>query len=443
MEGLSNGKYNDGFFWICQKYGFLPQKDPLKKLPNRYYKLQIIIENMPINIKGTYSDLSGHLAYPNDLKCVVKNMPNYISIIKKEDDIFVIQALFRAYTFLASAYLLSPAYHHFKETGKYGKAEPILPNNIAAPLCYVANKLKVFPWQDYHYSYSLGNYIKKDSTKGFDWSNLDMAIKYSGKRHEIGFIMVHVDIVSHSPKLIESINETLLGLKNKNIDQLISGLKLNCQTMKKINDRRKQMWSASDPKKYNDFRIFIMGIKGNKDIFGNGVIYEGVSNEPKQYRGQTGAQDNIIPTEDIFTGLINYYPKNKLTEYLFDLRNYRPVVAQEFFKDLEKESTNMFKKIKEITGDKGLVHLLTIINEIYNFRNGHWQFVQKYIMINTKYDQATGGTPITTWIPNQLEAALKYMEEIIKEINISNLNDEDIKIFNNIAQLFKTKKEKF
>ena len=57
--------------------------------------------------------------------------------------------------------------------------------------------------------------------------------------------------------------------------------------------------------------------------------------------------------------------------------------------------------------------LCDVIEEIYHFRNGHWQFVQKYIMANTKYAVATGGTPITTWLINQIEACIKIQNDII------------------------------
>ena len=62
---------------------------------------------------------------------------------------------------------------------------------------------------------------------------------------------------------------------------------------------------------------------------------------------------------------------------------------------------------KDVTG---LCYLLGILEEIYHFRNGHWQFVQKYIMQNTAYPKATGGTPITQWIPNQIKAVLSAMK---------------------------------
>ena len=49
-----------------------------------------------------------------------------------------------------------------------------------------------------------------------------------------------------------------------------------------MNSRRREMWKASRWNHYNDFRVFIMGVKGNEELFGDGVIYEGVWDEPKR-----------------------------------------------------------------------------------------------------------------------------------------------------------------
>jgi hypothetical protein len=89
---------------------------------------------------------------------------------------------------------------------------------------------------------------------------------------------------------------------------------------------------------------------------------------------------------------------------LSDLRNYY------------KEKP-LFKQLIEAGSYEGLVYLLKIVNEVYLFRNGHWQFVQKYIMSNTKYAFATGGTPITSWLINQIEAVLEYERVIIEYLN--------------------------
>ena len=59
------------------------------------------------------------------------------------------------------------------------------------------------------------------------------------------------------------------------------------------------------------------------------------------------------------------------------------------------------------------------------FRKKHWNLTKKYIIENTKHPVATGGTPITTWLPNQLGATLEYMQEVIDNIKIYELDSED------------------
>ena len=405
-------RYSDSFFEVNHLNGFLPKKSPLAVLPERYSELQVLIDEMPIK-KANGQD--GLLAIEGAIEDAVKKLKNYKDVVKNEDDIFINQALFRAYAFLTSAYLLAPSHFSFQKTKKYGKAHRILPSQLSEPFVLVSEKLDVYPFIDYHYAYSLGNYVKIDSSKGYEWENLAMAGKFSGMDDERGFIMLHVDINQHSPQLVGSILDFIKSKDNSGVNQSLN----NClSSMKSINERRQIMWQASRWKHYNDFRVFIMGIKGNDEIFGNGVIYEGISEEPVKYRGQTGAQDNIIPTADIFTGVIDYYPSNDLTKYLLDLRSYRPKCIQNFLSDLKDEmkENRLFNSIKKSENEEGLCLLIQILDEIYYFRNGHWQFVQKYIMANTKYAKATGGTPIISWIPNQITAVLNYMSDVLELI---------------------------
>ena len=405
-------RYSDNFFEVNHLNGFLPKESPLAVLPERYNELQVLIDEMPIK---KANGQGGLLSIEGAIEDAVKKLKNYKDLVKNEDDIFINQALFRAYAFLASAYLLAPSHFSFQKTKKYGKAHRVLPSQISEPFVLVSKKLDVYPFLDYHYAYSLGNYVKIDDSKGYEWENLAMAAKFSGMDDERGFIMLHVDINQHSPQLIGSILDFINAKDNHGVNQSLD----NClSSMKSINERRQIMWEASRWKHYNDFRVFIMGIKGNNEIFGDGVIYEGVSKEPVQYRGQTGAQDNIIPTADIFTGVINYYPSNDLTQYLLDLRSYRPKCIQNFLSDLKDEmkENRLFSSIKKTNNEEGLCILIQILDEIYYFRNGHWQFVQKYIMANTKYAKATGGTPIISWIPNQITAVLNYMSDVLELI---------------------------
>jgi indoleamine 2,3-dioxygenase len=431
--------YSDGFFDL-NKNGFLPIKDPLHKLPERYNKLQYLIDNLYIS----KDDSKGFLSVPDKIKEEINMLPNFIDIVKTETDIFYLQALFRTYTILTSAYTLELSYQEYVKSGNYGKARDFLPATLSEPLVYVSNKIGAYPWLDYFYAYGPGNYVKILSDGGLHWSNLDMVCKFHGSNDEVGFMMVHVYINEISPLLVKSVID--YG-KSLNIEYL-----QKCSTiMKDMNNRRREMWTASRYERYNDFRVFIMGINGNKDIFPNGLIYENCFNdEPQYFRGQTGAQDSIIPMMDIFTGIVDYYPDNQLTKYLLDLRSYRPKCIQDFFKDLREyysnNKHNIFNYLKMTNNIEGLIYLLQIVDEVYLFRNGHWQFVQKYIMSNTKYSMATGGTPITSWLINQIEAVLNYENDIISFIiendtTLQKLSDQIKDIWLNLSTSYSRKRK--
>lgn len=442
MPILSN--YSDGFFNVSADCGFLPVKAPIISLPKKYQPLQAILDAMPV-VLG--ENEFGLLNTPDAIVAPVLALPNFIEEVNGETDIFILQALFRSYSFLTSAYLLEPSFQQFRKDGQYGKARNFLPANIAEPFCKVSEKLQVFPWLDYHYAYSLGNYRKLDAAGDLNWENITMCNRFSGQPDEVGFIMLHVDINRFSPDLVGSVVKTIQQLQSNDTTSVAPLLNKNWQTMKQMNLRRREMWKASRWQHYNDFRIFIMGVKGNNELFGDGVLYEKVWDEPKAFRGQTGAQDDIIPMQDIFSGVIFYYPENELTKYLLDLRLYRPKCTQQFFIDLEQSMKEVHPKglMGKLLANKdvtALCYLLGILEEIYHFRNGHWQFVQKYIMANTKYATATGGTPITSWIPNQIMSVISQMEDVANAINQLPASDDAaaIGLYERNASLLPTKR---
>lgn len=422
--------YTDGFFSVDSNHGFLSIKEPLEKLPETYSTLQYIISNLHNLIKQDGIKLE-------TLSSLVHSyLKDYSEEIEKESDIFIIQALYRSYSFLTSAYLLEPAYIEFKLKGEYGKARDFLPRQISVPYCKVAKKLGAFPWLDYYYAYSFGNAIKINKNGSLNWKNLKMANSFTNGDDESGFIMMHVYINEVSNKLIKSIYESIESINTNNSEKLIESLKLNYETMKDMNERKREMWFASNYKKYNDFRVFIMGSKGNTRIFGDGVIYEGVSDEKVSYCGQSGSQDSIIPTQDIFTGIDKYYPDNDLTRQLITFREYRPKCMQEFLKDLSSEMSihNLFDVLKQTLNYSGLVYLLGIVCEVYNFRFGHWNYVKKYIMENTSYPVASGGTEITKWLPNQMKACEEYFNEIKSSIYLYSLSAPYTELLNTIEK---------
>ena len=65
------------------------------------------------------------------------------------------------------------------------------------------------------------------------------------------------------------------------------------------------MWQKSRPGDYNSFRTFIFGIT-KQSMFPHGVVYEGVSEEPLSFRGESGANDSMVNSRERSTSLVNF-----------------------------------------------------------------------------------------------------------------------------------------
>ena len=133
-------RYSDSFFEVNHLNGFLPKKSPLAVLPERYSELQVLIDEMPIK---KANGQGGLLSIEGAIEDAVKKLKNYKDLVKNEDDIFINQALFRAYAFLASAYLLAPSHFSFQKTKKYGKAHRILPSQLSEPFVLVLSLIHI------------------------------------------------------------------------------------------------------------------------------------------------------------------------------------------------------------------------------------------------------------------------------------------------------------
>jgi len=417
--------FTDGFFCTDSNHGFLPMEDPLPRLSAPYEALQTLVDELPTLVRGDEETLQKKVLSLEDM-----------DVTSNELSVRVVAALYRAYCFVASAYLLHPSHVHFLQTKTYGVARDRLPRNIARPLVQLADTLHVFPWLEYSFGYSLGNYVRKDTSKGLDYENLQMACSFTGTDDETGFIMVHVDINQHSPSLLKTCNDLLQDFHENN--NPVTSLGNVVKVLEAMNASRKKMWEASRWERYNDFRVFIMGSQGNSRIFPKGVVYE-PETEPRVYRGQSGSQDTIIPFLDTLFRVTDYYPDNELTGYLMDMRKYRPQPFRDLLEWVDTETQGLVPWL--MTWKESLPGLCEAYRQIYEFRNGHWHFVQKYIMANTRYPVATGGTPIVTWLPNQIHATLAAMKRILDAFPTEPLLQESRQAYDAMVQDLEKQKE--
>lgn len=131
-------------------------------------------------------------------------------------------------------------------------------------------------------------------------------------------------------------------------------------------------------------------------MFPNGVIYEGVDPKPRFYRGESGANDSIIPSCDNLLELTSKMPQNDMTLILKDFRSYRPNDHSKWLQYVEKSANEAGVEKFARADPSSLTLYIQLLDQVRDFRNRHWSFAKEYIIKRTSYPKATGGSPMAT-----------------------------------------------
>ncbi|KAK0752296.1 indoleamine 2,3-dioxygenase family protein [Schizothecium vesticola] len=416
-------------FMVSTTRGFLPRMHPIAVLPSDFDVLESLLQRMPIK---TLSGQPGLLAHGTLGDAVVAELPDLTACVDKyKDNLPLMNALYRDYSFLASAYLLEPCHLRFVRGEEYGLARDVLPANVARPLSRCAELCTFKPFMEYAGSYALFNHAPSHPhlplTHPSQSLRLIRAFEHGldPSSSEAGFILTHVEMASHSGDLVRAV---LALLSTPSRAEANTALEDVVGAMRKINDVMETMWRRSKPAEYTGFRTFIFGVKG-QGMFPRGVVYEGVGEkgESVSYRGESGANDSIIPLLDNLVALP--LPETPLTRILHDFRSYRPENHREFLNWVGERSLqvglkgwvlglgeDLHKDGEEVRRSRRL--WLGVLDQIREFRWRHWCFAREYILKRTAHPTATGGSPIVTWLPNQLSAVLLEMEGVWEGVKL-------------------------
>ncbi|TGZ77652.1 hypothetical protein EX30DRAFT_343879 [Ascodesmis nigricans] len=359
----------------------------------------MILQEMPI----TKADGTPGLLAQNKLGVKVQTeFPNLVEHIEKyRNNQVVISALYRDYSFLASAYLLEPCHHEYQRTSRttYGLARDLLPENIAVPIAKVAELAGFMPFMEYAGSYALANWKRLDPSKPVEYGNLALIRAFENgldrESSEAGFVLVHVDMVRSSGPLVAGAWNAVEAVERGEEERLEECLREMLEAIQKINACMENMWNKSKPRDYGSFRTFIFGIT-KQSMFPRGVIYEGVSSSTsptrQSFRGESGANDSIIPLLDIFLDIP--YPHTPLTDILLDFRKYRPGNHREFLEWMHRKQETVGMRKMAMKG-RGTAELwLRLADQVREFRWRHWCFTREYVLKESRHPVATGGSPI-------------------------------------------------
>jgi indoleamine 2,3-dioxygenase len=119
-------------FMVSTTRGFLPRSDPIVTLPEEFALLESILTRMPIKKADGSPGLLGTFTLG---ETVLKELPDLTDAINKyQHDLPLMNALYRDYSFLASAYLLEPCHERFLNGEGYGLGRQTLPSIISLPI---------------------------------------------------------------------------------------------------------------------------------------------------------------------------------------------------------------------------------------------------------------------------------------------------------------------
>ncbi|ETN37482.1 uncharacterized protein HMPREF1541_07104 [Cyphellophora europaea CBS 101466] len=410
-------------FTVTTSTGFLPSRSPLVDLPPTFDALSQIVREMPVTKEDGHPGLLAEYklgplidsgALP-DLTDAVRDI-----IAAENPDLEIVTALFRDYSFLASSFLLEPCWETWSKnhTAGYGLGRQTLPRCIAGPLMRTAEVLDIPAFMSYAASYALYNYKLVDPKLGTSvYSNLRLIRGFENgldpTSSEAGFILTHIHMVQETGPLVDGAVSLLKAVEADDVSAGKASLQTMLKAMHRIEVSMENMWSHSLPKDYISYRTFIFGIT-NQSMFPNGVVYEGENNgKPLFFRGESGANDSIIPLLDHLCEIP--MPKNPLMDILVDFRNYRPKPHRTFLAYVMSKAAELGVRAFCVK-DMQLAQLyLKLLDHVRSFRWRHWLFAREYIIKRTSHPTATGGSPIVTWLPNQLMAVMDLMESVYRD----------------------------
>lgn len=124
-------------FMVSKPRGFLPRADPVWQLPADFDPLEDILRRMPVRTAtGEPGLLAKGLLGP---AVDGGDFPDLTWAVEKHaEDKPLMNALYRDYSFLLSAYLLEPCHERFLRGEPYGLGRQRLPAVIARPMARVA-----------------------------------------------------------------------------------------------------------------------------------------------------------------------------------------------------------------------------------------------------------------------------------------------------------------
>ncbi|NXJ89016.1 I23O2 dioxygenase, partial [Corythaixoides concolor] len=363
-------------FQLSEEYGFL-LPDPLTELPAPYGPWMEIAHALP------------QLIASRQLRSQVHQMPQLSTRhLRGREELHLAHLVLG---FITMGYLW--------QEGEEG-AVKVLPQNLAVPFWEVSQALGLPPILS-HADFVLANWRRKNPN-----GNLDTIISLPGGESLRGFILVTLLVEKAAVPGIKAIVRAVRAMLQHDEEPLHRALQELAHAIGDMTKALKRMHDYVDPAVfYTVIRIFLSGWKDNPAM-PDGLIYEGVSEEPMAYSGGSAAQSTVFHAFDELLGIRH---SEESTAFLHRMRDYMPPPHRAFVEEIHRAPS--LKQHVLCSGDARLCAAFNrCVSALADFRSYHITIIAKYITVasaKAKTGQAKPGDqtgPSAGKPPSALEA---------------------------------------
>jgi indoleamine 2,3-dioxygenase len=364
-------------FGVSGERGFLPEPDPLRRLPERFAAFEELAAELP------------RLLPAGRVREAVEAMPAF------ETPALADEAELRR-----AMLLLSFLGHAYVWGGPAPSAR--IPARLAVPWSEVAAALGRPPVLSYA-SYALDNWRRLDPAGPIALGNLALLQNFLGGADEDWFILVHVAIEAKAAPLLRAAAPAQAAARAGDPEALERQLGAIAESLEDLAASLLRMPEWCDPHVY--YRRVRPWIHGWKDhpALPHGVLYEGLGAAPLRLRGETGAQSTIVPALDALLGV--EHEDDPLRAYLREMRDYMPPGHRAFLARLE-QGPSVRAAVQALRGAHPALGEAweECLHWLERFRSTHLEYASRYIFHQAQQapanptDVGTGGTPFMRYL---------------------------------------------
>ncbi|XP_077979381.1 indoleamine 2,3-dioxygenase 2-like [Glandiceps talaboti] len=255
-----------------------------------------------------------------------------------------------------------------------------IPENLAIPFWRVSERLNMPAAVGMHCSVCLANWKLKDPTGPLQLENMDTIIKIQGGVDEAWFFLISVQVELDTAPALVNIVKAQQAVKDQDICTMIESLNVMTSTLKQMKMTLRRMHERSSPDVFfNVLRIFLSGWDhaAFRKLGYNGLIYEGVSEEPIKHSGGSAAQAAILYSYDEALGIKHDQAKEAI---IHRFKQYMPPDHRNFIKAVANGPS--IKEFVKVMQDSALSEAyMGCVGALKDFRSYHIQLACRYITI--------------------------------------------------------------